>query len=92
MTKVFEEELTAISMIEKIKNRLAEKSFDNLEIVASLLHKQLFVNSPVFQLHFQHVLIIFLSFVQFTAVSYEINHQGKGEWIAINKDTLVLFL
>jgi hypothetical protein len=65
---------------------------DLLESVRRLLSEQVGINTPVLELHIEHTFILFLLFVQLSAISDKIKHETEGLRVSVDKYLVILFL
>ena len=79
-------------MVEEIEYWLTQESLYYLEIVAAVRLEKLLVNAPVFEFHFKHFDVGFLSFVQLATISNVVYHKLESCGIPVNKYPVALLL
>lgn len=65
---------------------------DQIEPGFRLLPEHLLINTPVLELHFKHLWILFLLLVHQATISEKVYHQIKSKRVTINKNFIILFL
>ena len=87
-----EEEFVAIGFLEEVICIPIEYLLYYLKFVFWFFSEQLFINSPVFKFHSEHVDVFLLLFVNLATISDKISHQIKSIGISINEYFVILFL
>ena len=89
MKDVLEED-TLVSFVKDFEWLPVKKLLHYITLVLFL--KNVFADAPVFKFNLQHLVVLFLLFVEFSVISNEVNHHLKGFWIPIQKYFVLFFL
>lgn len=92
LLQCLEKELIRLLLLKEVNDRTVKYFLYLLEFVHGPGVEQFLVDTPVAQLHIQHLQILFLLLVHLPTVPHKVDHQVEREWVAVYEYFIILHL